>query len=163
MTSTDTTDSSSLPHSGWGMKCVFAVAALSLLCFCFGKVSDGYDALRLRKDNAAIQAVCTSRSSDNSSYEFSVANVKYHGLASADFQQGDLVDVLYLPSHPAVNRPANGLIMDIVVGGLIVAFFLAPIFFKIAGLKLIRRDDKSLDRTIRYPDAAPYRESPLGR
>lgn len=161
MTSIDTTDSSSLPDSGWGMKCVFAVAALSLLCFCLGKVSDGYDALRLRKDGAAIQAVCTFRSSDDSSYEFSIANLKYSGHASKAFQQGDFVDVRYLPLHPEVNRPASGLITDIAVGGLIVAFFLTPIFFKIAGLRLIRRDDKSLDPTIQNPDAVPYRESPL--
>lgn len=113
-----------------GCMLLFLLGGVVMMSFFFlSVINRGVEAFQLSLgDRRIIQATVIKPGlpSDPSSYEFQVNGVSYRGLAGGE-ARGETVKVAYLLSDPAVNRPADDLIFDMLMGaglplGLLIGF-----------------------------------------
>ena len=112
--------------AGFGGKEIVAVLVLLVVVvmlgfFFFGKIVDGYEAARLLADHKVASGRVTESGArrKDAKYNFDVNGQRYWGTAGRQ-NMGDSIVVAYLPADPAVNRPEDGLWIDVVLGAAIV-------------------------------------------
>src|SRR5262249_43563487 len=105
-----------------GFWLLFGIGGLLLLFWCSYMIRHAYYAIALMETGQPAMATVTTGGipRQDCTYTFEVAGQAYRGRGPSSLRQGDNLKVLYEVGSPDVNRPADGLIWDIVWGVLMV-------------------------------------------